>query len=64
LLAISTTSKLHIVSQDPIVFIFHYLILRREAKRSLEGPMAYTGSSFEALLCKAPQDEAVVFHYT
>jgi len=52
------------VSQDPIVFIFHYLILRREAKRSLEGPMAYTGSSFEALLCKAPQDEAVVFHYT
>jgi len=39
-----------------------YLILRREAKRSLEGGMADTGSSFEALLRKAPQDEVVGFH--
>jgi len=32
-----------------------------DAQRSLEGRMAYTGSSFEALLRKAPQDEVVGF---
>jgi len=38
-------------------FIILYLILRCAAKRSLEGRMACTGSSFEARQSRAPQDE-------
>jgi len=40
------------------MFLFLNLILRCGAKRSLEGRMAGTGSSFEAPLRSAPQDEA------
>jgi len=49
-------------SHDTTMFPFLNLILRCGAKRSLEGRMAGTGSSFEALLRKAPQDEGVGLH--
>jgi len=45
------TRKLPKRSHDPTIFMFLNLILRRETKWSLEGPMADTGSSFEAPLC-------------
>jgi len=49
-------------SRDTTMFIILNLILRRETKWSLEGPMADTGSSFEAPLRYAPQYEVVGFH--
>jgi len=47
---ISITRKISQRSHDTTILLFLNLILRREAKRSLEGRMACTGASLEAPL--------------